>query len=243
MRRRLCRGGVRVSATIETRSDNRLLAVVLSEFPDDAPQQVDVRAHDRGDELFHEGDPIDVMTFPLSGLVSLTIDTTEGQTVEVAVAGAEGIVGVSRYLGNPTADTNAMVQVSGTAAHVAAEHVLRWAADSPTFRSAIDRYLRSMMVEMSQSAVCNQLHSVEQRTSRWLLHASDRSRTKDLRLTHEFLAQMLAVRRSSVTTVVGIFTRAGLASTQRGLISIEDRDGLRALACECYEIVRRATPQ
>ena len=99
-----------------------------------------------------------------------------------------------------------------------------------------------MLVELAQSAVCNQVHSVEQRTSRWLLHASVRANTTDLRLTQEFLAQMLAVRRPTVTSVVGIFNRAGLTTSQRGLIIVADRDGLVQLACECYEIVREATP-
>jgi len=97
-----------------------------------------------------------------------------------------------------------------------------------------------LLVEIAQSAVCNQLHSVEQRTSRWLLHASERAHTADLRLTHEFLAQMLAVRRSSVTNVVGIFNRAGVTTARRGLIRIGDPDGLRGFACACYEIVRAA---
>lgn len=221
---------------------NRLLAVASAGLGDDVAESVRIVSHERGAEIFREGQPIHEMAFPLSGMISLTINTSQGQTVGVAVTGAEGMAGVSRFLGNATSDSNAVVQVAATLAHVPAEHVIRWASASANFRSAVDRFLRSLMVELGQSAVCNQLHSVEQRTSRWLLHASDRAQTADLRLTHELLAQMLAVRRSSVTTVVGIFTRAGLTSTQRGLISIDDPEGLSDLACECYEIVRSATP-
>jgi CRP-like cAMP-binding protein len=221
---------------------NRLLASTSADQQADIERVAQVIEHKRGDEMYREGQVIDELIFPIEGLISLTIDTSDGQTVEVAIIGSEGMVGVSRYLGNLTADSNAVMQVAGWAAHIKAEEVIRWASEPGPLRRAIDTFLRSLLVEISQSAVCNQLHSVEQRTSRWLLHASDRAGTTNLSLTHEFLAQMLAVRRSSVTTVVGIFTRAGLTSTQRGLISIADREGLRAFACECYDIVRAATP-
>jgi CRP-like cAMP-binding protein len=220
---------------------NSLLAAAADDFAGDIERVSETVDHTRGDELFREGDRIDEIYFPLSGVISLTIDTSQGQTVEVAIIGAEGMAGVSRFLGTSNADSNAVVQVAGAIAHVPADHVIRWATQSAQFRARTDHFLRSFMVELAQSGVCNQLHSVEQRTSRWLLHASDRARMADMHLTHEFLAQMLAVRRSSVTNVVGIFARAGLITTQRGLISIADTEGLRGFACECYEIVRAAT--
>jgi CRP-like cAMP-binding protein len=198
--------------------------------------------HGSGDPIFTIGSPYDGLTFPLTGLVSITVDTTDGQTVEVAVTGREGFAGVSRYLGARMADSNAVVQVPGTMLHVESEVVLGLADGDAQLRSLVNLYINGVMVEMAQSAVCNQLHSVEQRTSRWLLHASDRAGTTDLRLTHEFLAQMLAVRRPSVTGVVGIFNRAGLTATKRGLITVADREGLAELTCECYGIVRAATP-
>jgi CRP-like cAMP-binding protein len=201
-----------------------------------------VERHDRGDVLYGKGDPITEFAFPLNGVVSLTVDTSEGQTVEVAIVGNEGFVGVSRFLGRNEADTNAVVQVAGELLHFPTRTVIEAAAENSNLRAGIDRYLSSLMVELAQSGVCNQVHSVEQRTARWLLHASDRANTTELRLTHEFLSQMLAVRRASVTTVVGIFTRANLTTAQRGLITVADRAGLRSLTCECYEIVRKATP-
>ena len=134
------------------------------------------------------------------------------------------------------------MQIPGEVFHVEPEVVQEIADADPGFKAAINRYLISLMVETAQSAVCNQVHSVEQRTARWLLHAADRAGTSDLLLTQEFLSQMLAVRRSGVTTVVGIFTRAGLIDTKRGLIIIADRVGLREFVCECYEVVLAATP-
>ncbi len=222
---------------------NLLLASLPVRLREQLTRDGQLISHERGDRLHNIGDEITEFLFPVTGMVSLTVDTSEGQTVEVAITGREGFVGASRYLGARTAATNAVVQVAGDMLHVQAEPVLTLAATETRLRTLVDRYLHSLMVEMSQSAVCNQVHSVEQRTSRWLLHASDRAATKDLRLTHEFLSQMLAVRRASVTTVVGIFTRADLTTTQRGLISVVDREGLRTLACECYEIVLKATPR
>lgn len=195
-----------------------------------------------GYQLFATGEPIDELTFPLSGMVSLTVDTREGRAVEFAVTGNEGFAGVSRYLGRETADSNAVVQVTGVMLHVPAAVVIDAARQDKSLRAAIALFLNSLIVETAQSAICNQMHSVEQRMSRWLLHASDRAHTQDLFLTHEFLSQMLGVRRASVTDVVGVFGRAGLTNSQRGLITISDRDGLLALACECYEVVRAASP-
>ncbi len=222
---------------------NLLLASLPARLRDQLTGAGQLLSHERGDRLHNIGEVITEVVFPVSGVVSLTVDTSEGQTVEVAITGREGFVGASRYLGSPTAPTNAVVQVAGDMLHVEAERVVSLAAAEASFRALVDRHLHSLMVEMSQSAVCNQVHSVEQRTARWLLHASDRAATKDLRLTHEFLSQMLGVRRASVTTVVGIFSRADLTTTQRGLISVVDREGLRTLACECYEIVLKATPR
>ena len=224
-------------------SANSMLASAAAARLDDVLQSARVAHGDRGDQLYATGDVVDELIFPLSGLVSMTLDSREGTTVEIAVVGAEGFVGLDRYLGTPTASTNAVVQVAGELAHVRADEVTRAAADDGPFKTAVGQFMRSLLIETSQSAVCNQLHSVEQRTARWLLHASDRAGTTELFLTHEFLAQMLAVRRASVTTVVGIFARAGLITTQRGLISIADREGLRGFTCECYDIVKAGTPQ
>lgn len=221
---------------------NSMLATAAAAQLDDILDTARVSSHNRGDQLYATGDVVGELVFPLNGMISMTLDTKEGTTVEVAIVGAEGFVGVDRYLGTPTASTNAVVQVAGEMAHVRADEVIRGSDNDGPFKFAVAQFVRSLLVETTQTAVCNQLHSVEQRTSRWLLHASDRAATNDLLLTHEFLAQMLAVRRPSVTTVVGIFARANLISTQRGLISIADREGLRGLACECYDIVRAARP-
>ena len=223
-------------------SANRLLATAASVRREGLVDAARVTHHHRGKRLYATGDPIHELVFPLEGMVSMTLDSKEGTTVEIAIVGAEGAVGLDSYLGISRASTNAVVQVAGAMAHVASAEVVRWAARDDRLQVAMAEFVRSLLIETSQSAVCNQLHSVEQRTARWLLHASDRARTYELKLTHEFVAQMLGVRRASVTTVIGIFARARLITTQRALISIADREGLRSLTCECYAIVHEATP-
>lgn len=223
-------------------SGNRLLAAAAPTQLDQLLRSARVAKHEHGHVLFAAGDVVEELFFPLDGLISLTVNTQDGTAVEVAILGSTGFAGVDRYLGTPVASSNAVVQVAGGVIHVPADEFIAAAAESVALQLAVAAFLRSLLVETSQSAVCNQLHSVEQRTARWLSRAADQAQRSDLRLTHEFLAQMLAVRRSSVTGVVGTFTKAQLIETRRGLINIADRDGLRGLACECYEVVRAATP-
>ena len=236
------RGECSLSAQLDPAA-NWVLAALPPALRDRLLADARIEDHESGTTLFKMGDAVREFAFPLSGIVSLTVDTSEGQQVEVAITGKEGVVGIGRLLGFETADTNAVVQVAGGSVHIPAAALLDQSVLSADgVRPMFDGLIRGMLVETAQSAVCNQVHSVEQRTARWLLHASDRADTVNLRLTHEFLAQMLGVRRASVTTVVGIFSRARLITTQRGLINIDDRDGLRSLTCECYDVVLAASP-
>lgn len=198
--------------------------------------------HKSGAFIQGAGEPIVEYVFPLSGLVSLTMDTDDGHSIEVAIVGAESFVGVSRLLGTLESQWSGVVQVPGEMLHVAASDIeIKGPSDELHF--LVDRCAQSLMVEIAQSAACNQLHTVEQRTARWLVHATDRARTNELELTHEFVAQMLGVGRPYVTTVLGLFERARLVVGRRGRISVCDPEGLRALACECYEVVRENTPR
>jgi CRP-like cAMP-binding protein len=201
-----------------------------------------VVAHKSGSRVQVVGEPITEFVLPITGLISLTMDASDGQSVEVAVVGAEGVVGIMRFLGATRSQWGAVAQVPGDMLHVPLDAFELDGSDDGV-RQLVDGLVASLMIEVAQSALCNKLHMVDQRTARWLLHASDRARTKDLQLTHEFLAQMLAVRRPSVTSVVGLFSRAGLITTRRGRLGVADRDGLREIACECYEVVRAATPK
>ena len=132
-----------------------------------------------------------------------------------------------------------MVQVAGTASRIAAARFRKAAEDSQAIRDIIVRYGEMLLIQVQQTAACNALHDVEERLSRWLLQARDRVDGNTIRLTHEFLSQMLGVRRPTVTVVARMLQDAGLIRYHRGHIEIVDRRGLEARACECYEAIRR----
>lgn len=230
---------------------------ILARLP--PPQQAAVEAAgelidlDPGTLLHGFGQPTTSVIFPLHGVVSLVIPVSNGEavedgqpvhnghTVEVALVGSHGVVGVGAFLGDVSNDLEAIAQIRG--------HGLRLSVSalSPDVRAVLEplaaRFAVSLMLEIAQTAGCNRLHSVEQRTARWLLQAADQAGNNRIELTHEFLAMMLAVRRASVTVVVGLFARAGLIDAKRGLISLSDRAGLEELACNCYNVIRASSPR
>jgi CRP-like cAMP-binding protein len=191
-----------------------------------------------GDRLNEFGDKASRLLFPVSGVISVTVPTPEGGTVEVALVGREGVFGVNAVM-NGAADLQAMSQVRGKA--IAVDRTVLTGAILESVRRSVAHYAGGLMIELAQTAACNRVHNVEERTARWLLHAVDRAGTTDLHLTHEFLAMMLGVRRASVTVVVGGFVSAGLIVAERRRINVADRDGLKEYACGCYEIIRAAT--
>jgi CRP-like cAMP-binding protein len=219
---------------------NDILARLPSEYQEQilaAARPIDLKP---GRMLHRFGEPTSAYYFPLSGVVSLTVEVKDGQTVEVGLVGSDGLVGVGALLGNDRHDLEAMAQVRGKGLEVPVAAVTGELATA--LRALAARYATSLMVEIAQTAACNRLHSVEQRTARWLLQAADHAGMSDLQLTHEFLAMMLAVRRASVTVVVGVFARAGLIVAKRGTISVADRPGLAEFACDCYRIIRASAP-
>jgi CRP-like cAMP-binding protein len=194
-----------------------------------------------GRVLHSFGDPTISYFFPITGVVSLTVPIGDEQNVEVGLVGKEGVVGVGSLLGDERHDLNAMAQIRGHGIEVPVSAVAGDLKDA--LRPLAGRYASSLMLEIAQTAACNRLHSVEQRTARWLLQAGDHARTNEIQLTHEFLAMMLAVRRASVTVVVGVFDRAGYIKAERGRISLADRAGLTEIACDCYKVIRAAAPK
>jgi CRP-like cAMP-binding protein len=194
-----------------------------------------LRPIELGELLQRFGDQTATLLFPVSGMVSLTVPTPEGGNVEVALVGREGVVGVNRILGSAP-DLQAIMQVEGDAISTPIQAIEPELQDA--LRRAVDSYAGGLLIELAQTAACNRLHSVEERTARWLLHAADRAETADLNLTHEFMAMMLGVRRASVTLVLQPIQEAGLIRGTRGVITVLDRRGLEVAACECYRKVR-----
>ena len=191
-----------------------------------------------GDLLFDAGDPVNWVYFPHSGVISLVVGLGDGQMIEAAMVGCDGVVGGSAALDGKVALNRGIVQIEG-AASILDVAILRKAAEqSLNFRTTLIRHEQALFAQAQQSAACNASHSVEARLSRWLLRTRDLAGGETLGLTQEFLAQMLGVRRTSVSLVANTLQDAGLIHYRRGRIEITNLEGLRATSCECYEIVK-----
>jgi len=189
--------------------------------------------------LLYEADQVPKYAYFLdSGMASEVAVTNSGASLEVAVTGKEGVVGVPGLLQYNASATRCMMQLSGHGRRIRTDRLLV-AIEQDGLRNIFHRYLQSRFIQMSQLAICIHLHSVEERLARWLATSSDYSESNHFELTHEFLSQMLGARRSTVTLAAGVLHGAGLIDYRRGKINIVNRSGLEDAACECYLILRR----
>ena len=187
--------------------------------------------------LFEPGAPIDAVYFPTDGVISLVTPLHDGAIVEVATIGNEGIVGVPLVpLGGLA--VRAISQVAGHSLRVDAAAFVTLSERSQAFQRLVAKYTQALFGQISQAAACNRLHSSEERLSRWLLMSHDRVGSDQFMITQEFLGQMLGARRSTVSVSAGILQRAGLIHYVRGTVTIVDRAGLEAVACECYAVIK-----
>lgn len=190
--------------------------------------------------LYQAGAPIDAAWFPLGAVLSIVAGAPDGDLgIELATVGHEGMLGLFLFLGAETSPNTVAVQLPGPAARMEADAYRVLLAGNEALQRQVGRWGRAMFVQLLQNVVCNRLHSVEERASRWLLMTSDRVGSDSFPLTQEFLAQMLGVRRASVTVTAGLLQSSGLITYRRGVMAVVDRDGLRDLACECYGIIRQ----
>jgi CRP-like cAMP-binding protein len=191
------------------------------------------------DILYEANGPIPHVFFPLNGVVSLVLIMDSGFSLEVGTIGNEGIVGTPVFLGAESSPTRAISQVAGEALRLETKVFKEEMKRAGPLYGLVLRYTQAMINQISQSTVCNHRHSVQKRMCRWLLMSHDRVGTDQFHLTQEFLAQMLGVRRPTVTAVAGILQKAGLISYHRGTLTVLDRKGLEAASCECYAVVAK----
>lgn len=184
-------------------------------------------------------DPIQHIYFPHTGMISIMAAMQEGTAVETATIGREGAVGIMAGLGGRRAAGRAIVQVEGRSSQISVAPFRAAVEQSKGIRDIIVRYNDAQMALIQQSAGCNALHKAEERLSRWLLQTRDRSDSDMLPLTHEFLAEMLGLQRSSVTLIARQLQDEGLIRYRRGSVEIIDRDGLEKRTCECYAVAHR----
>jgi CRP-like cAMP-binding protein len=222
------------------RPKNRLLAALAADdFRRLAPYLKTVPTHVR-QVLHKKGEPVRSVYFLNGGVASITTVLTDGTTVEAATIGDEGMLGIEAFLSDDAvAPGETLIQVPDTDAVVMSVDDFRHAVSAPgAFRDLIGRYTQVVIAQMMQSAACNALHDVQQRCARWLLMTHDRMHEEDFHLSHEFLAVMLGVQRPTVSTVAGALQQAGLIQYTHGRVTVRDRKGLEAAACECYAIIR-----
>jgi CRP-like cAMP-binding protein len=190
------------------------------------------------DVLFHTGDRLHRVYFPYTGIISLVVDLATGEMIEAAMIGRDSVVGASSALDGQIWLNKGIVQVPGQGSVLDVGHLRARADVSPSFRTALLRHDQIAFAQAQQSAACNASHTVEARLARWLLRTRDLTGDDMLPLTQEFLAQMLGVRRTSVSIVANTLQQAGLISYSRGRIKILNLEGLQEAACECYSTVK-----
>jgi CRP-like cAMP-binding protein len=191
-----------------------------------------------GDRLSEAGKPIKHVYFPLVGFVSLVADLNGHQPLEMGLVGNEGMLGVTLKLGIKTAPMRAVVQGTGTALRMTGADFTRLLRRSPAMFHILDRYLYVLMAQLTRSSACTRFHEIEPRLARWLLMTHDRAHADHFHLTHEFLADMLGVRRSGVSIAAGALQLRNLIGYSRGEIRILNRKGLESASCECYDAMQ-----
>ena len=188
--------------------------------------------------LYPPGGPVDFVYFPARGVVSVVAVLADRRTIEVGLCGREGAVGAAAVLGDPTSPFRVLVQVAGDGVRVGIDAFREAAGPGRALHRVLGRYHAAFLTQTAQSVACNGLHTTRQRCCRWLLMTLDRMREESFGLTHEFLGKMLGVRRASVTDVLHPLQALGLVGHSRGKVTVRDRAGLEAAACECYGFVR-----
>ena len=190
-----------------------------------------------GDVIYESGGQMDQVFFPTTFHVSLLYTTINGVTAEMGLVGNEGLVGIALFMGGDTTPNRAVVQGAGKGFKLRAKPMHLEFSRGGVFQHLLLRYTQALITQISQTAVCNRLHSVEQRLCRWLLMTHDCTHSDELQMTQEFISNMLGVRREGVTRAAQGLQEQGLISYVRGHIKILDRTRLETQVCECYEVV------
>ncbi|HZS05235.1 MAG TPA: Crp/Fnr family transcriptional regulator [Blastocatellia bacterium] len=228
------------NGTQESRASlvNRLLAVLPEPESDELLARLEPVELALGQVLSEPFEPITHTYFPEDAMISLLSLTGDGDPVEIAIIGNEGLVGAAALLGKDNLPYRAMVIGPGRALRIELLALEDLSARHPPLQGLILRYLHALLTQIAQTAVCNRYHSTEQRLAHWLLVSQDRLQSDAFPWTREFLAHMLGAEQTSVTAAVGNLKKAGLIRQARGRVTILNREGLIRSSCECYRIVK-----
>ncbi|MBX9584407.1 MAG: Crp/Fnr family transcriptional regulator [Gemmataceae bacterium] len=218
--------------------ENRLLAALPGKEFDRLEARMTTVPFGIRDPVYRAGGPVDHVYFPLDGVLSQVVVMEDGGAVEVGTVGYEGMVGASVAFGDPRSQCQVFCQVAGRGRRLPADEFRAECDRGGPLAGLVRRYMLFQAAVAAQGVGCNRLHGIDERCARWLLMTHDRVGTETFTLTQEFLAQMLGVRRASVTVAAGMLQQAGIIRYTRGKITVLDRDRLEAASCECYRAVR-----
>jgi CRP-like cAMP-binding protein len=218
--------------------ENRLLAALpRNEYERLLPNLQQV-SFSLGEVVYEFGGQLDYVFFPTTSIVSLLYTMENGSSAEMGLTGNDGVVGIALFMGGGTMPNRAVVQSAGAAIRLKAKVLQDEFAQGGKFQHLLLRYTQALITQISQTAVCNRLHSVEQQLCRWLLLSHDRLKTDELIMTQELIADMLGVRREGVTVAAGHLQDIGAIRYARGRIKILNRQKLEETVCECYQVVK-----
>jgi CRP-like cAMP-binding protein len=230
---------VRPASIPDTPRANRLLAAL----PDQDYQRLvgflEPVALPLGMAVYESGGPQGYVYFPTSSIVSMLYVLADGASAEIAVTGSEGLVGIALFMGGETTPSRAVVQSAGRGYRLKAAVLKAEFERGGALQHLLLRFTQALITQMTQTAVCNRHHEVDQQLCRWLLLSLDRLATNELVMTQELIANMLGVRREGVTEAAGKLQAEGLIQYSRGRISVLDRAQLEARVCECYSVVKK----
>ena len=228
-----------VKAAGHTPYENHLLAALPAEVLARLSPHLELISMPLGEVLYESGGQLQHLYFPTTAIVSLHYVMENGATAEIAGVGNEGVLGISLFMGGNTTPSRATVQTGGHGYRLRGQLMMEEFDRAGPMMRLMLRYTQALMTQVSQTAVCNRHHSVEQQVCRWLLLTLDRLPSSELTMTQELIASMLGVRREGITETAGNLQREGLISYRRGHITVLDRSGLESHACECYGVVKK----
>jgi len=229
---------VQVPATPVNNCGNRLLAALPNDEYERLVPNLQQISFSLGEVVYEFGGQLDYVYFPTTAIVSLLYTMENGSTAEMGLTGNDGVVGIALFMGGNTMPNRGVVLSAGEAIRMKAKVLQDEFSSGGQFQRLLLRYTQALITQISQTAVCNRLHSVEQQLCRWLLLSHDRVMTDELIMTQELMADMLGVRREGVTVAAGRLQDAGAISYVRGRIQILDRQRLEDTVCECYRVVK-----
>ena len=225
--------------SIHVRGRNRLLELLPSDDRERLLAAMERVTTKLGEIVFERNEPISVVHFPLCAVVSVVVVMEDGAVAEAGTVGNEGVAGLPFFFGGQSSTNRAFYQVPGEALRMPARLFQEEVGRNRAFRDIVQRYAQAYLTQVSQAAACNRLHPVEQRLCRWILMSHDRVGADTLPLTQDMIAQMLGVRRASVSVVAGKLQKQGLIRYNRGVITLLDRPAMESCTCECYHVVRK----